>query len=90
MREEAPEAMTDAELLEELNSLLDEAEEKYQANQEERIRNERIEQIQQLRKYLKRDSDSPFIPWVLMERLEKKGLISKSPNRFVHDDMMAF
>ena len=90
MSEKAPENMTDAELLEELNALLDEAEEKYQAAQEERIRNERIEQIRQLRKYLKRVPDSPFIPWVLTERLEKKGLVSKSPNKFVHDDKISF
>ena len=90
MNQESPELMNDEELLEELNALLDEAEEKYRATQEERIRNDRIGQIRELRKYLKRDSDSPFVPWVLMERLEKKGLVSKSPSRFVHDDKFTF
>ena len=90
MNHESPELMTDEELLEELNALLDKAEEKYRATQEERIRNERVEQIRQLRKYLKRVPDSPFIPWVLTERLEKKGLVSKSPNKFVHDDKISF
>ena len=90
MNHESPELMTDEELIEELNALLDKAEEKYRATQEEQIRNERIGQIRELRKYLKRDHDSPFVPWVLMERLEKKGLLSKSPSRFVHDDKFTF
>lgn len=90
MNHESPELMTDEELLEELNSLLDQAEEGYRRNMEDGVRRERIEQVRQLRKYIKQGCNGPFVPWILMERLEKKGLVSKSPSRFVHDDKFTF
>lgn len=71
-----PEIMTDSELLEEIEALLDVAEEKFMEEREAKIRDERERDVRDLRAYLRDDVLTPYVPQVLVSRLREKGLIS--------------
>lgn len=71
-----PEIMTDGELLEELEALLDAAEEKFMEEREVKIREDRERDVRDLRAYLRDDVLTPYMPQVLVSRLREKGLIS--------------
>ena len=70
-----PEVMTDSELLEELEALLDVAEEKFMEEREAKIREERERDVRDLRAYLRDDVLTPYMPQALVSRLRQKGLL---------------